>query len=713
MITIAAAVLIVLAALETFGPIRGAARVWTNGLALTIGAIAVVLSTLAASRRAPRRQRRSWLLLCAAIACAMVANTWYVVMAVIGRESLAQFGDIGFLIGGCLAVAGMASFPTVRRRGAELLRFILDGIVISGSVLLTVTVTALSPLLEQGQNPYAQADAILLVAIDVTLATFAGMLVLRSGRADRPVLLLLAVGFGAWSITDLVRWVLTARDFEVFNSAIPLGWAAGYGAIAIAGRLRYQDRGSTPRAGTTPVADTIVTFGLLLVAAGATAPSMSAVVSPFVGALWLLLISAVVLRQVVLIADNERLRRSLEQRVALRTRELAAITQQSELLLNSVGDGIYGVDSRGVITFVNPSAAKTLGYDSGDLIGQHAHDHLHAPRPDGTRYDYLQCYIAEAIGEGLTTSGEDDLYLAADGRQIPVEVTASPLDSDTSTPGAVVVFRDVTQRREVERMKKEFVSVVSHELRTPLTAIRGSLGLLADDRLGELTPQAGRMVRIALDSSDRLGRLVNDILDIDRMESGSMPMDFRDHDIAELLRIAVSQVRPIAADARVGLSLDYADGEVSADADRVVQALVNLIGNSIKFSPPGSTVKVSATAAEPTTDKNGGHAVERDMIIFSVTDEGRGIPEEKLEQIFERFEQVDSSDGREMGGSGLGLSISRSIIERHGGRIWAENDPGGGAVFRFTLPAAWADDDQLRPDDSVVDASQDPNATAN
>jgi PAS domain S-box-containing protein len=420
----------------------------------------------------------------------------------------------------------------------------------------------------------------------------------------------------------------------------------------------------------------VITFGMLLVAAAANAPSMPAALSPWMGVLWLLLVSTVVFRQLILIADNERLRRILERRVASRTRELASVTQQSELLLNSVGDGIYGVDAHGVITFVNPSAASTLGYRPADLIGQDAHQHFHPPGPEGAA-EGKACYIAEAI-RGRTTSNAEDTYLCADGRQIPVELTASPLDDD-GTHGAVIVFRDITQRREVDRMKKEFVSVVSHELRTPLTAIRGSLGLLADDRLGALSAPAGRMIRIALDSTERLGRLVNDILDIERMESGSMPMDFRDHDAADLVETAVNQLRPIAAEAQVQVVARPTAGRVTADGDRIVQTLVNLIGNAIKFSPPGGAVRVWATED---------HGRE---IIFHVADQGRGIPAEKLERIFERFEQVDSSDGREMGGSGLGLAISRSIVERHGGRIWAASPPEGGALFRFTVPRANSD----------------------
>lgn len=679
------------------GLVSALVATWINALGIVVGGLAVIVCASIASRRGSRRRRRAWTLLAGSGAFAVLGNGWFAMAATLGHPEMSRIGNLGFLIGGVFAVAGMATFPAVRRRGLELLRIILDGVVVSGSLLLTVTVFALTTVLEDGRNPFARLDAVTLIAIDTILATVAVMLVIRGDRTDRPVLSLLAVGYGSWALTDLARWVLTVQDYPVFTSPIPLGWVAGYACVAIAAFLPVTADApdQVPVNQGTPIADTVITFGLLLVAAGATAPRMSSIVSPWVGALWLLLISAVVLRQIILIADNEQLRRTLQRRVTARTRQLASMTRQSELLLNSVGDGIYGVDSHGVITFANPSAAKILGYQAEDLIGKHAHDHFHAPQPDGTPYDYRQCYIAEAIGQGLTTSGEDDLYLGAGGRQIPVEVTSSPLHSDTSRPGAVIVFRDVTQRREVERMKKEFVSVVSHELRTPLTAIRGSLGLLAGDRLGELAPPARRMIRIALDSSERLGRLVNDILDIDRMESGSMPMDFRDHPVAELIETAVTQLRPVAAESGVGLRIQQADGRVNADADRVVQTLVNLIANAIKFSPPGGVVQIGAAPDQ-----------ESEMITFTVADQGRGIPDDKLEQIFERFEQVDSSDGREMGGSGLGLSISRSIIERHGGRIWAESPPGRGAVFHFTLPDLCAHPELAHDQDEDQDGDQ-------
>ena len=223
-------------------------------------------------------------------------------------------------------------------------------------------------------------------------------------------------------------------------------------------------------------------------------------------------------------------------------------------------------------------------------------------------------------------------------------------------------------------MKSEFVSMVSHELRTPLTSIRGALGLLAGGAFGPLAPGATRMVDIAMDSSERLARLINDILDLERIESGGLPIKVGTHHAADLIDAAVTQVQVQAAEAGVRLRVGRAGGWVRADPDHVVQTMLNLLSNAIKFSPRHATVEIEALEA-------GG------VIEFQITDHGRGIPQEKLDVIFARFEQVDTSDARAKGGFGLGLAISRSLVERQGGRIWAENNPTGGAVFRFTLPA--------------------------
>ncbi len=234
--------------------------------------------------------------------------------------------------------------------------------------------------------------------------------------------------------------------------------------------------------------------------------------------------------------------------------------------------------------------------------------------------------------------------------------------------------------RRSERVKDEFLSVAGHELRTPLTSIRGSLGLLAGGLVGELSQDAQNMVALAVESTDRLIRLVNDILDIERIDSGHLPLERRPVAARELVRQSVQALGTTAEQAGVALCTDIEELTVSADADRVTQTLVNLLGNAIKFSRPGGLVTI-------TVGRGGGCA------LFSVVDSGRGIPAEQLETIFERFNQVNISDAREKGGSGLGLAIARGIVESHGGHLWAESTAGHGSTFRFTLPLADTDTD--------------------
>ncbi len=241
--------------------------------------------------------------------------------------------------------------------------------------------------------------------------------------------------------------------------------------------------------------------------------------------------------------------------------------------------------------------------------------------------------------------------------------------------GAVVVFRDVTQRREVERMKDEFLSTVSHELRTPLTSMLGSLGMLGHAHR-DLPGQAQRMVTIARRSCDRLLRIINDILDVERIRSGKVRMERTPLEVRAVLAGTMREMAALADASGITLVLGEAEGWAVADADRVTQTLTNIVGNAVKFAPPGTAVRLSAVAGDS-------------EVIFSVADQGRGIPADKLTLIFEPFEQVDSSDSREKGGTGIGLAICRGIVERHGGRIWAESELGEGTTVHFTLPRAF------------------------
>ena len=345
------------------------------------------------------------------------------------------------------------------------------------------------------------------------------------------------------------------------------------------------------------------------------------------------------------------------------------LARQNELILHAAAEGIYGVDAHGYTTFVNPAAAEMLGYAAEALPGR-PYEALLAGSADGDP-------IRAALLSGEVRTERNASFRRADGRRFPVEFTCTPIVEDDHIGGAVITFRDVTERRAVDRMKDEFVSVVSHELRTPLTAIRGSLGLLAAGKAGEVPERGRRMLDIAVQNTDRLIRLINDILDLERIESGMVAMELSPVDAADLLRHAAEVMQPMAERAGVELRVQVQPVPLVADADRLLQVLTNLVSNAVKFSPEGARVELGVEAVD-------GEA------RFRVADQGRGIPADRLESIFERFQQVDSSDSRQKGGTGLGLAICRTIVDQHGGRIWAESEPGQGSTFRFVLPLAEA-----------------------
>ena len=240
----------------------------------------------------------------------------------------------------------------------------------------------------------------------------------------------------------------------------------------------------------------------------------------------------------------------------------------------------------------------------------------------------------------------------------------------------------LTERSQLDTLKDEFISTVSHELRTPLTSIRGALGLLSSGVIGDVDPKALNLLRIAVTNTDRLIRLINDILDLERMESGRAPLQIRRCSLQDLCEQAIETMTPMADAGTVYLELVGSTGLGAAssetlffdgDADRILQVLTNLLSNAIKFSPTASTVRIHTDATA-------------DSIMLKVVDEGRGIPADKLDSIFDRFQQVEPSDSRQKGGTGLGLAICRSIVQQHGGSIWAQRNIGVGTTLYVMLP---------------------------
>ena len=345
-----------------------------------------------------------------------------------------------------------------------------------------------------------------------------------------------------------------------------------------------------------------------------------------------------------------------------------------EAVIRSAAEGIVAFDLLGQVAMVNPAAAAMLGAPADELVGYRPHHVFLNERPELAPEAVPDAPLYRALREGTTTVVSDECFWRRDGSSFPVEFRVTPLTAGDTRTGSLLVFRDVTERRAVEEMKNQFVATVSHELRTPLTSIRGSLGLLAGGVAGDLSDEARQMVSVAVSNSERLIRLVNEILDIERIESGRVELEPRETDARSLVAAAADGVAGMAQRHDVELDAAAEPFPLRVDVDRIVQALTNILGNAIKFSPAGACVTVR------TRESDGD-------VVFSVRDEGRGIPAEKLSSVFERFQQVDATDARDRGGTGLGLAITRSIVEQHGGRVWAESELGRGSTFHITLPS--------------------------
>jgi PAS domain S-box-containing protein len=346
--------------------------------------------------------------------------------------------------------------------------------------------------------------------------------------------------------------------------------------------------------------------------------------------------------------------------------EVSSERRRLAAILSNTGEGVIVRDREGRLVLANPAALHLLRIKEKALTGRPLSEAL-----EGDEYAPLRHFIESPFRENAQAETSDPLPFGAQF----ITATRS-LIRDNTNAGVVVVLRDITQQVEVDRMKSEFVSTVSHELRTPLTSIKGSLGLLLGGASGELPEKAVQLLKIAQNNSDRLIRLINDILDISKIESGKVQMERKPVDMAEVARSAAEGLEGMARDAEVRIELRLPPNErlpVLGDFDRLVQVTTNLLSNAVKFSPKRSVVTLLAEARD--------HLIEIDVL-----DEGPGIPLDRQEKLFQKFYQVDSSSARAKSGTGLGLAISHAIVKEHGGLIGVENREQVGSRFWFTLP---------------------------
>jgi PAS domain S-box-containing protein len=354
-------------------------------------------------------------------------------------------------------------------------------------------------------------------------------------------------------------------------------------------------------------------------------------------------------------------------------RHLARMERRYCGLLEAAPDAMVVVNKDGEIVLLNMQAVKQFGYRRDELVGQKVTNII----PDGfaerLMVDSLRTCedaLAQQIGAGIELSAR-----RKDGGEFPIEIMLSPLESvDVALITAAI--RNISVRKRMERLKDEFVATVSHELRTPLMSIAGALSLLIGNAAGQLPLPAMRLLVIAHANSERPVRLINDILDIEKLESGLVVFNLKRVDAQSLVEQAIKANRGFAERVSVRIRFDGADTActIRVDLDRLEQVMTNLLSNAIKFSPKDGEVVVAI-------------ASRGDMIRISVRDHGAGIPQAFKSRIFEKFAQADGSDSRAMGGTGLGLSIAKQITTRLGGDVSFADAPGGGTVFYVDLPS--------------------------
>lgn len=342
-------------------------------------------------------------------------------------------------------------------------------------------------------------------------------------------------------------------------------------------------------------------------------------------------------------------------------------------VLDTVVDGIISIDSLGIINTVNPSAERIFGYSQRELFGKNVK--ILMPDPYTSAHDsYLSNFVhsgeAKIIGIGREVVGK-----RKDGSTFPMELAVSEMRQNGQRM-FVGITRDITDKKQTEKLKAEFISTVSHELRTPLTSIKGSLGLIKSGAVGDLPATLKPMFDIAYNNSDRVIRLINDILDIEKISSGKMDFMMESINLKILLEQAIEANKGYGVEYQVRyvITQSHDNAFIKGDPHRLMQVMANLMSNAAKFSPQHTTVDMALTAFE-----NG--------FRISVSDRGPGISEDFQSRLFERFVQADSSDTRQKGGSGLGLSICKAIVESHGGAIGLHTELGVGSTFYVDFPA--------------------------
>ena len=345
--------------------------------------------------------------------------------------------------------------------------------------------------------------------------------------------------------------------------------------------------------------------------------------------------------------------------------------------IESMSDGVVLTDVAGNIILANPIADARFGVPFTRRLGQNLLQVLAgSPYPLDYRSGRPAPNLLDTVlGEGQPYRGE---LAVGSPEPVTLEFNFLPvLGAGYIITGGVALFHDITELHRLNELKTDFISMVSHELRTPLTSIKGFVKLVLVEDLGPLTAQQRECLQVADREADRLTHLINDLLDISRIDAGRIVFNWEEVDLTAVTARVLQTLHPQAADQQLHLvsAVPEALPLVRGDRQRIIQILTNLVGNAIKFTPPGGQVTISAAAAPG-------------QVVVQVADTGEGIPAQAQTRIFDRFYQVENRRANARGGTGLGLPIAKQLVELHGGQIGLRSTPGEGTTFVFTLPLA-------------------------
>jgi PAS domain S-box-containing protein len=341
-------------------------------------------------------------------------------------------------------------------------------------------------------------------------------------------------------------------------------------------------------------------------------------------------------------------------------------------ILDNISDAILTIDAKGIIHTMNSTVENMFGYSASELIGVNVNILMGEPYHE-LHNSYMSHYLTSGLAKVIGRSRELEAQ-RKNGEIFEIELFVYDIGVDKEHR-FLGIIRDISERKHMDRVKSEFVSTVSHELRTPLTSIKGALGMINSGILGTLPDKAKRMVELAHNNTERLILLVNDLLDMEKIQAGKMDLKLEKINLTAIVKESIAMNQTYASHLKVSLALQDSptDYFVVADSNRMMQVMANLISNAAKFSPLNDVVKIIIN-------------LEDDFVKVSISDNGLGIPAEYHSKIFQKFSQLDASDSRQKGGTGLGLNITKAIVEHHGGRIDFFSTINQGTTFFFKLP---------------------------